>query len=53
MVKNRVATGNNLDRAESIPKVAQKIFTVDVFDLQAGISGPTLRRVSACPNLHE
>ena len=48
-----VATGNNLDRAEKISKVAQKTGTVDVFDPRSGISGPTSRRPSACPNLHE
>ena len=49
-----IATGNNLDRAEEIPKVAQTAGTVDVFDPHcSGISGPTSRRASACPNLHE
>jgi len=48
-----IATGNNLDRAEKIPKVAQTTGTVDVFDPHSGISGPTLRKASACPNLHE
>ena len=48
-----IATGNHLDRAEKIPKVAQTIGTVDVFDSCSGISGPTSRRASACPNLHE
>ena len=48
-----VATGNHLDRAEKIPKVAQTTGTVDVFDQRSGISGPTSRRASACPNLHE
>ena len=36
-----VATGNHLDRAERIPKVAQTNGTVDVFDPRSGISGPT------------
>jgi len=48
-----IATGNQLDRAEKIPKVAQTTGTVDVFDPRSGISGPTSRRASACPNLHE
>ena len=48
-----IATGNHLDRAELIPKVAQTTGTVDVFDPRSGISGPTSRRASACPNRHE
>ena len=50
-----VATGNHLDRAEpqKIPKVAQTTGTVDVFHPRSGISGPTSRRASACPYLHE
>ena len=48
-----VATGNHLNRAEKIPNVAQTTGTVDVFDPRSGISGPTWRRASACPNLHE
>jgi len=48
-----VATGNHLDSAEKIPKVAQTTGTVDVFDPPSGISGPTSRRASACPNFHE
>ena len=47
-----IATGNHLDRAEKIPKFAQTD-TVDVFDPRSDISGPTSRRASACPNLHE
>jgi len=43
-----IATGNNLDRAEKIPKVAQTTGIVDVFDPRSGISGPTSRRASAC-----
>ena len=50
---SRIATGNHLDRAEKIPKVAQTTGTVEVFDPRSGISGPTSRRASACPNLHE
>jgi len=38
---------------EKIPKVAQRTGTVDVFDPRSGISGPTSRRASPCPNLHE
>ena len=48
-----IAAGIHLDRAEKIPKVPQTTGTVDVFDLPSGISGPTSRRASACPNLHE
>ena len=48
-----IATGNHLDRAEKIPKVFQTTGTVDVFDTCSGISEPTPRRASACPNLHE
>ena len=48
-----IATGNHLDRAEKIAKVAQTTGTVGVFDSHSGISGPTSRRASACPNLHE
>jgi len=49
MVTNR--DRNHLDREEKIPKVAQTTGTV--FDLRSGISGPTSRRASACPNLNE
>ena len=48
-----IATGNHLDRAEKIPNVAQPTGTVDVCDPRSGISGPTSRRASSCPNLHE
>jgi len=48
-----IATGNHLDRAEKIPEVAQTTGTIDVFDPRSGISGPTSRRASACPKLHE
>jgi len=48
-----IATGNHLDRAEKIPKFAHTTGIVDVFDPRYGISGPTSRRASACPNLHE
>jgi len=47
------ATGNHLDRAEKIPKFSQMTGTFDVYDPRSGISGPTSRRASACPNLHE
>ena len=47
------ATGNHSDRAEKIPKVAHTAGIVDVFDPRSVISGPTSRRASACPNLHE
>ena len=48
-----IATGNHLDRAEKIPKVALTTGTIDVFDPPSGISGPTSRRSSAYPDLHE
>ena len=48
-----IATGNHLDRAEKIPKVAQTTGTVDILDPRSSILGPTSRRASACPNLHE
>ena len=48
-----IATGNHLDRAEKIPKVAQTNGTVDIFDPRSGNSGPTSRRAYACPDLHE
>ena len=48
-----IATGNHLDRAEKISKVAQTTGTVDSFDPRSGISGPTKRRAPACPNLRE
>jgi len=48
-----IATGNHFDRAEKIPKITQTTGTVDVFDPRSGTSGPTSRRASACPNLHE
>ena len=38
-----IATGNHLDRAKKIPKVAQTTGTVDVFDPRSGTSGPTSR----------
>ena len=48
-----IATGNHLDHAEKIPKVAQTTGTVDIFNLRSGISGPTSWRASTCPNFHE
>jgi len=48
-----IATGNLLDRAEKFPKVDQTTGTVDVFVPCSGILGPTSRRASSCPNLHE
>jgi len=48
-----IATGNHLDRAEKIPKVAQTTGTIDIFDPHSGISGRTSQRASACPNLLE
>ena len=48
-----IVTGNHLDRAEKIPKVAQTTGTVEVFDPRLGISEPTSQRASACQNLHE
>ena len=48
-----IATGNHFDRTEKISKVTQTNGTVDVFVPCSGISGPTSRRASACPNLHE
>ena len=44
--RSPIATGNHLDRAEKIPKVAQTSGTVGVFDLRPGISGSTSRRAS-------
>ena len=34
-------------------RFAQTTGTVDVFDPRSGISGPSSRSASACPNLHE
>ena len=48
-----ITTGNHLDRAEKIPEVPEMTGTFDVFDPHSGISGPTSRRASACPGLHE
>jgi len=48
-----IMTGNYLDHAKKIPKVAQTIGTVDVFDPRSGISGPLmgptcLREMPSC-----
>ena len=48
-----VATGNHLDHAEKIPKVAQTTGTIDICDPHSGISGPTSWTASTCLNLHE
>ena len=48
-----IATGNNLDRTEKIPNIAQTNGTVDVSDPRSDILGPTTRIASACPNLHK
>ena len=40
-------------RRKKNPKVTQTTGTVDTFDPRSGISGPTSRRASECPNLHE
>ena len=38
---------------ERIPNVVRTTCTVEDFEPHSGISGPTSRRSSACPNLHE
>jgi len=48
-----IATVNHLDLAEKIPKFAQTTGAIDVFDPRSGISGPTSRRASSCPNFNE
>ena len=50
---SRIVTGNHLDCARKIAEVAQMTGTVDVYDPRSGILGPTSRRASARPNLHE
>jgi hypothetical protein len=52
MVINRDRKSFESDKLK-IPKVAQKIGTVNVFDLRSGISGTTWRKASACQNLHQ
>ena len=44
--RDRISFGSRLKNSE----VAQTTGTVDVFDPRSGISGPTSRRASACPN---
>jgi len=48
-----IATGNHLDDAEKIPRVAQMTGTIDVFDPCSCILGSTSQRASACTNVHE
>ena len=48
-----IVTRNHVDRTEKIPKFAQTTGSVGVFDPRSGISGPTSRRASRCPNRHE
>jgi len=48
-----ITTGNHLERDEKIPNVSQTTGTFDDFDPRSGISRPSSRRDSACPNLHE
>jgi len=45
--------GNYLERAEKIPNASNTSGTIEIFDPHSGISGPTSRRASACPDLHE
>ena len=52
MVTNRDRKSFGMHRKKKA-KFAQKTGTVDVFDARSGISGPTSRRASAFPNLHE
>ena len=51
VMPNRKSFGSHLTKI--IPNFAQRNGTVDVFDPCSGISRPTSRRTSACPNLHE
>ena len=51
--RSPIATGNHLDRAEKIRNIAQKTGAFDVYVPRSGISGPTSRRASVCPNLKE
>jgi len=52
MVTNR-ARKKSFDWRRKNPEVAHTTATVEVFDPRSWISGPTSRRASACPNLHE
>ena len=47
-----IATGNHLDRAKE-SKICSDDWHLDVFDPLSGFSGPTSRRASACPNIHD
>ena len=53
MVTNRARQEIIWMEPTKIPKVAQMNGTVEVFDPRSGTAGPTLRRASACPHLHE
>ena len=43
----------NRDTSKKIPKFALTSRAVEVLDPRSEISGPTLRRASACQNVHE
>jgi hypothetical protein len=47
-----IAKGNHLDPAENLT-FSQTNDILEFFDPLSVISGPTSRRVSACPDLHE
>jgi hypothetical protein len=51
--RSLVTTGKHLNSAEIVPEIAQVTGNFEVFDPRSGISGPTLRRSIACPNLFE
>jgi len=53
IIRRRRRRRRRKSKYEKIPKVAQTTGIVDVFDPRSGISGPTSRRASACPNLQE
>ena len=53
MVTNRARQEIILIAPKKNPKFAQTTGTVDVSDPRSSISGPTSRRASACPNLHD
>ena len=48
-----IATGIYLDRAEKFPNIAQTNGTVEICYPRSGISGPSSRRASSYPNLHD
>jgi len=48
-----IVTGNHLDRAKRIPKVAQTTGTIGVTDPCSSISGSTSWRASACSDLDD